>query len=375
MENGVDNQGQQPPTYPSGPLGDVPPGNLPPANFPPAPTQGAPKTSLVFPIIATVLFWPVGLFGILKTVSARKALAVADYATATQDARSAKTLSIIATCVGALGWLLSIILVIVTLGIATTLATPDEPTPTYSEVSADGPTNEIVFTLTVDEGTATHDFTGILGGTDFENYDLPDSEFESSLTKTILIDKDSEDFTVNVSSATPGATVSCEFTVDGELQTKQTAVDSTYCSFYTEIEGDAKPTETPAATPSESPTSSAFTAPSFAVGDCLTTVTTNAGTSSTKADCAGAHDGQVTHVETLPEGDYPGDEALTAQADSICSGDAFTNFVGVPFAYSDLAGSYMYPKALNWMMGDREITCLVHVAEGQTTGSLQNAGH
>lgn len=392
MQNGTNIPGEQPQTPPQTP---TPPASPAPQASPapaagPAPTATpahaaehqqnaptAPKPSLVFPIIATVLCWPVGLFAILKAVSARKAADAADTATAAKDARSSKTLSIIATCLGALGWLLSIVVLVVSVGFAASQVgadSPEEETTVYSESLADGPTSEVVFRLTVDKGTATHEFEGTLGGTEFENRDQPDSEFKKSLTKTILVDKDSTDFTVYVFSGTSDVQVSCEIEVDGTLVAESSSTGSTYCDLTTGLEKDDSDTDTNSAGSGDTEVANPFKTPKYVVGDCITTTTTEGkGITSAKIDCASAHDGQVTHVETLPEGDYPGEAAIREQANTICSGDVFTSFIGIPFAESALSGSFMYPQQFNWTVGDRQITCLVHEAGGQTTGSLQGA--
>ncbi|WP_025158020.1 CD225/dispanin family protein [Leifsonia aquatica] len=77
-----------------------------------------PSTHLVFAIVSTVLFWPVGLFAILKSVATRKAIEAHDLPAAAAASRTAKTLSIVATCVGVAGWALSVLLVVLTLGLA-----------------------------------------------------------------------------------------------------------------------------------------------------------------------------------------------------------------------------------------------------------------
>lgn len=78
----------------------------------------APSTHLVFAIISTVLFWPVGLFAILKSVAARKALAANDLPTAAAAGRSAKRLSLVATCIGAAAWVASVLVIVATVGLA-----------------------------------------------------------------------------------------------------------------------------------------------------------------------------------------------------------------------------------------------------------------
>ena len=77
-----------------------------------------PKTHLVFAIISTVLFWPVGLFAIIKSVATRRAVAANDLTAAATASRTTKTLSIVAACIGVAAWVLSVLLIVLTLGLA-----------------------------------------------------------------------------------------------------------------------------------------------------------------------------------------------------------------------------------------------------------------
>ncbi|QIK63486.1 hypothetical protein G7068_09955 [Leucobacter viscericola] len=373
MEHGTDNPGEQPQT----PTPEQGPQTTPPIWA--GAQLGAPATarpSLVFPIIATVLFWPVGLFAILKTVKAKKAVAAGDNASAVKLLRTAKTESIIATIVGGLILLCNILILAAVVASAPQDLASQSPTkdeiPSYSASMADGPTNKVVIRLTVDKGSARSTFSGTLGGKEFENADQSDNEFKKSFTKTILVDKDSKDFTIDVLADTYGAKVTCELEVDGVVVGKNVGTGTTYCDMYMTVNDDSASADD--ASSNDSSSGGIFAMPKYAVGDCINT-TTNAGgqVTSEKVDCAGEHDGQVTHVETLPDGDYPGEEAISNQANTVCTGDAFTSFIGIPFTDSTLSGSFMYPQSVSWTVGDRDITCLVHEAEGKTTGSLQGA--
>ncbi|QIM17623.1 hypothetical protein G7066_00880 [Leucobacter coleopterorum] len=382
MENGINTPGEQPQTPaeeqstdPAPEPAAVPAPSSAPVAEPQASAPATPCPSLVFPIIATVLCWPIGLFAILKTVAARKAADSFDTAAATKNAGTAKTLSIVATCFGALGWVLSVMVLIISVNLAAStydFGDSDEEAPVYSDSLADGPTKEITFKLTVAQGTAVHEFSGTLGGTEFENSNHADSEFEKSFTKTVLVDRNSTDFSVDVFTDTSGVKVSCEIEVDGKLDAKNSSEDSTYCYLGMGVESDEAETKTD--TEKDSALSKALTPPTYTIGDCINTITTeNLGTSSEKVDCAEPHDGQVTHVETLPRGDYPGDEAVSAQANTVCIGDSFTTFVGIPFTDTQLSVAFLYPNRLSWLTGSHDITCLVNEGEGKTTGSLQGA--
>ncbi|WP_187977814.1 hypothetical protein [Mycetocola sp. JXN-3] len=64
------------------------------------------RPNLALAIIGTILFLPVGIFGLWQTILARRGLASGAGAVAIQRAGRGRTLSIVAVCVGALGWLM-----------------------------------------------------------------------------------------------------------------------------------------------------------------------------------------------------------------------------------------------------------------------------
>jgi hypothetical protein len=91
------------------------------------------------------------------------------------------------------------------------------------------------------------------------------------------------------------------------------------------------------------------------------------------ADCAASHDTEVYAVVSLPEGTWPGDEAIDAAADEACRSE-FEGYVGA--AYDDSALYFMYypPTQDGWATGSREVTCLVFDPEGPLTGSVRGSG-
>ena len=84
------------------------------------------------------------------------------------------------------------------------------------------------------------------------------------------------------------------------------------------------------------------------VGDCLADPLVDGGaeevSSVQSVPCSEPHSGEVYAALTLPEGegDYPGGEAVTAQADELCAAE-FESFVGLPYDESVLYLSYLYP--------------------------------
>jgi len=112
---------------------------------------------------------------------------------------------------------------------------------------------------------------------------------------------------------------------------------------------------------------------SIKVGDCLNDATAS-GTVTTApiVPCSKPHDSEAFKSIKMTDGDFPGEDAVKAQADQGC-GDAFPDFVGIPFNDSKLDISYYYPTTDSWANGDREILCTVYDDGVKTTGTLKGA--
>ena len=112
------------------------------------------------------------------------------------------------------------------------------------------------------------------------------------------------------------------------------------------------------------------------VGDCFTESEMETAMSDTEVndiplvDCAESHDSEFFHSEILPDGDYPGQDELWAQAEELCEGEAFTEFIGVEWNESEIYASFLTPMEQGWALGDREILCYA-VSMEPVTGSLQ----
>lgn len=113
--------GATPPPYgqPNGSPYGAPTGGSP-YGAPAGPQGGAPevKNFLAFSIISTVLFWPVGLFAIIKSTQVKSNLTVGNYQGAVESSKSAKTLALIATIIGGISWLISIAIIVFSIVIA-----------------------------------------------------------------------------------------------------------------------------------------------------------------------------------------------------------------------------------------------------------------
>ena len=108
------------------------------------------------------------------------------------------------------------------------------------------------------------------------------------------------------------------------------------------------------------------------VGDCLGEETGEGEIESLEAGpCSGPHAREIFAALTVPDGDYPGQEALDAEAEGCL--EEFAEFVGMPYQESVLEINYMTPTEESWSMGDRELLCTVYDPDADTTGTLQDA--
>lgn len=109
---------------------------------------------------------------------------------------------------------------------------------------------------------------------------------------------------------------------------------------------------------------------SIKVGDCLNEASGEMVTDVPVVPCAEPHDEEAYFESVLADGEFPGDEAVQAQADEICYG-AFATFAGI--AYEDSALDYYpyTPTEMGWNeANDRIVTCIIYDPAAQTTGSL-----
>jgi putative regulator of septum formation/uncharacterized protein DUF4190 len=101
-------------------------------------------------------------------------------------------------------------------------------------------------------------------------------------------------------------------------------------------------------------------------GDCVTTVPTDLGAvrSLDVTPCTKPHRAEVYAVFDLPKGDYPGEQAVTKRAEDGCG----TRLPTIDESKQrGLGVDYIYPKRVNWQLGDRSVTCLVESSTPVTT--------
>lgn len=109
-------------------------------------------------------------------------------------------------------------------------------------------------------------------------------------------------------------------------------------------------------------------------GDCVLEESVDEVESETLVPCRTEHAEQVYATVELPDGEFPGDDAIFAVADDECARE-LDEFVHPSFRLASIDYVYFYPNAQTWAAGDREVQCRAVAANGGTiTGSLTEAG-
>ncbi len=109
------------------------------------------------------------------------------------------------------------------------------------------------------------------------------------------------------------------------------------------------------------------------VGDCFDDTTDNATEVSEVAavPCADPHDNEVYHEFTLSGDEWPGQDAIDAEAEAQCT-PAFDEFVGIAYAESMYEWFPLTPTEAGWdQLGDRVVQCVIyHPSLAKIEGSL-----
>ena len=74
--------------------------------------------------------------------------------------------------------------------------------------------------------------------------------------------------------------------------------------------------------------------------------------------CSEPHSEEIYATLTLPEGDFPGQDAIFEQAEELCITE-FESFVGLPYEESALYIDIMTPSERTWSEGDRLVICAI----------------
>jgi hypothetical protein len=133
------------------------------------------------------------------------------------------------------------------------------------------------------------------------------------------------------------------------------------------------PRESPGGQITESADADVF---SVQVGDCINASAMEDDTemeSLPVVPCADPHDGEIIAQTELPEGDFPGDDALVAQGEEFCAAE-FETFVGIPYDDSALYVWPLTPSQGGWeTVDDRVIQCVLDTDGELVTGTLKGA--
>lgn len=122
--------------------------------------------------------------------------------------------------------------------------------------------------------------------------------------------------------------------------------------------------------------SSCSTVPTAEVGECVDIADLEGElTEIPTVDCSEEHDGEVIHSFELPDGDFPGDEAILEAVEEGCVGEAFESYVGLDWESSELQMTDISPNQTTWdEADDREVLCIAYLDGSTTTESFEGAG-
>jgi hypothetical protein len=89
-------------------------------------------------------------------------------------------------------------------------------------------------------------------------------------------------------------------------------------------------------------------------------------------DCDTTHVWEVYLSQRLPDGPYPGDDAVSSLANETCV-DAFEPAVASVYGESQWFVEHLHPDMEGWdTIGDRLVTCLLTIYEGVTRSALRS---
>lgn len=113
---------------------------------------------------------------------------------------------------------------------------------------------------------------------------------------------------------------------------------------------------------------------SFRVGDCFddpASDTTEVAELSA-VPCSQPHDNEIYYSFEMPDGDFPGSDAIMSTSADECLGSAFSEFVGITYDQSVLDVFPVNPTEASWAEGDRTVYCaLFNIDLAKLTGSAR----
>ena len=89
--------------------------------------------------------------------------------------------------------------------------------------------------------------------------------------------------------------------------------------------------------------------------------------------CTDAHEYELFHVASMPDGEFPSDAAVDTFVEAECV-TAFSQYVGMDYAQSALYFSWFAPSTETWSDGDRDVQCAAYDPnDTELTSSVRNA--
>lgn len=112
-------------------------------------------------------------------------------------------------------------------------------------------------------------------------------------------------------------------------------------------------------------------APRLAVADCLDDLDAASPAGFPIVPCDAPHGYEVYAILPVPGDDFPGDDAVTAAAESGCA-TSFDAFAGIAYRDSTLDFAYLTPTDATWA-DDQVVTCVIYDPAGAVAGTLTDA--
>lgn len=87
--------------------------------------------------------------------------------------------------------------------------------------------------------------------------------------------------------------------------------------------------------------------------------------------CSSEHDNEVYHLFDMPEGAWPGDDAIDQAFADTCL-PAFEAYVGTSYELSEFYIYPITPTEQSWDQDDREVVCVLYDETGPMVGSAKD---
>lgn len=82
-------------------------------------------------------------------------------------------------------------------------------------------------------------------------------------------------------------------------------------------------------------------------------------------DCNESHQAELFFKFELPDGDFPGQEAIDEAVTEQCQGSEFDDYIGTPYSESEIVVAPLVPNEQTWNEADdREVLCFAVASDG-----------